>query len=59
MSFEAWNYDTWEICSPACDLGKKESVPVYKFLKEAIIRYKGEQFYDELEQAAQHLQNQE
>jgi len=58
MSFEAWNYDTWNICSPACDLGKKESVPVYKFLKDAITRYKGEQFYDELDQAAQHLQNQ-
>ncbi|MFT6335980.1 MAG: hypothetical protein ACJATI_002735 [Halioglobus sp.] len=56
-SFEAWNYDVWEICSPACDLGKKESVPVYKFLKEAIIRYKGDHFYDELDQAAEHFKN--
>ncbi len=54
-SFEAWNYDSWDICSPACDLGKKESVPVYKFLKAAIIRYKGKQFYEELEQAAEHM----
>ena len=60
-SFEAWNYDVWDICSPACDLGKKESVPVYKFLKEAIVRYKGVQFYEELEQAAEHMtrENQE
>lgn len=50
-SFEAWNYDLWEVCSPACELGKKESVPVYKFLKDAIIRYKGEDFYDELDKA--------
>jgi len=56
-TFEAWNYDTWDICSPACDLGKKESVPVYKFLKDAIVRYKGEHFYDELDQAAEHMAN--
>ena len=49
--------DVWEICSPACDLGKKESVPVYKFLKEAIVRYKGENFYDELDQAAEHMKS--
>jgi hypothetical protein len=56
-SFEAWNYDLWEICSPACELGKKESVPVYKFLKEAIVRYKGEEFYDELDQAVNYMKN--
>ncbi len=44
-SFEAWNYDLWEVCSPACELGKKESVPVYEFLKEAVVRYKCEEFY--------------
>lgn len=55
LSFEAWNYDVWNICSPACDLGKKESVPVYKFLKEAIVRYKGEEFYEELDQAVLHM----
>ena len=53
-SFEAWNYDLWEVCSPACELGKKESVPVYKFLKEAIIRYKGEDFYEELDLAVEY-----
>lgn len=56
-SFEAWNYDVWNICSPACDLGKKESVPVYQFLKEAIIRYKGESFYEELDHAANHMKD--
>ena len=33
----------------------KEQVPVYKFLKEAIIRRFGEDFYEELDAAAQYL----
>ncbi len=49
--FEAWNYDLWDICSAACDLGKKESVPVYQFLKDPIIKYKGIEFYNELDSA--------
>jgi len=55
--FEALNYDEWEICSAACDLGKKEQLPVYQFLKDAIIRKYGEDFYEELEAAAKHLEN--
>jgi len=40
------------LCRPACQLGRKLKVPVYKFLKEAIIRKYGEEFYDVLDQAA-------
>lgn len=47
--FEALNYDRWQICSPACDLGKELKVPVYKFLKDALIRKYGEEWYVELE----------
>ena len=47
--FEALNYDRWQICSPACDLGKELKVPVYQFLKEALIRKYGEDWYSELE----------
>lgn len=47
--FDALNYDRWQICSPACDLGKELKVPVYKFLKEALIRKYGENWYEELE----------
>jgi len=54
LGFEAWNYDEWDICSAACSLGNKLKVPVYKFLKEAIIRAKGEEFYDQLAEAAEH-----
>ncbi|MBW3466205.1 DUF3109 family protein [Arthrospiribacter ruber] len=46
--FEALNYDRWHICSPACSLGQTLGVPVYKFLKDALIRRYGEAWYQEL-----------
>lgn len=49
--FEALNYDKWSICSPACDLGAKLSVPVFKFLKEPLVRKYGEDWYKDLELA--------
>ncbi len=52
LGFEALNYHSWEICSAACELGKKEQVPVYRFVREAIIRKYGQEFYDELDGAA-------
>jgi hypothetical protein len=55
---EALNYDRWEICSAACTLGEKEKVPVYQFLKSAIIRKYGADFYEELDGAAQFLASQ-
>ena len=36
-------------------LGKKENLPVYKFLKEPLIRKFGQAWYDELEIAAEEL----
>lgn len=47
----ALNYSRWHICSPACDLGKQMKLPVYKFLKEALIRRFGADFYSKLEVA--------
>ena len=49
--FEALNYDQWDICSAACDLGRKERMPVFRFVREAIIRKWGEDFYEQLEAA--------
>ena len=46
---EALNYDKWDICEPACACGEKLKVPVFKFLKKAIIRKWGELFFKELE----------
>ena len=51
VPFESLTYDVWDICSAACDLGKKEKLPLYKFLKEALIRKYGDSFYEELEKA--------
>ncbi len=52
VDFEALNYDRWEICKAACTLGAKLKIPVYKFLKEPLIRKYGEIFYSALEDAA-------
>lgn len=48
----AVNYDVWDICSDACTLGKNLKVPVYVFLKDALIRKFGEEFYEALDGAA-------
>lgn len=45
---EAINYNRWSICSPACTLGRELQVPLYKFLKEPLIRKYGEAWYAEL-----------
>lgn len=44
-----------DLCSAACKLGKKLKVPVYRFLKEAIIRKYGTDFYQSLEATAEHM----
>lgn len=55
--FEALNYHHWEICSAACELGEKEQVPVYRFVRDAIIRKYGTDFYEELDGAAAFLKS--
>jgi Protein of unknown function (DUF3109) len=51
---EVVNYEPREtMCQPGCTLGKRLKVPAYTFLKEALIRKYGEDFYGALEQAAQ------
>lgn len=46
--YDALNYDRWSICSPACSFGKELNVPLYKFLKDALIRKYGKAWYKEL-----------
>ncbi len=48
-NFEALNYDRWDICSDACKAGKAAKLPIYRFVKEALIRKYGADFYDELD----------
>ena len=50
--FTAVNYHKWAICDPACSLGSALKVPIYKFVKEALIRKFGQIWYNELELVA-------
>jgi len=52
--FEAVNYHKWDICSAACQLGKALGVPVYRFLKDPLIRKYGEGWYAELVAQIEH-----
>jgi hypothetical protein len=52
-TYELLNYEPRQIlCSPACALGEKLKMPVYVFLKEALIRKYGTEFYHALDIAA-------
>jgi len=53
--FSAVNYHKWHICSDACALGEKLGVPVYQFVKEALVRKFGQQWFDELDKVAKEL----
>lgn len=53
--YTALNYEKWDICEPACACGEKLEVPVYKFLKEPLIRAFGPTFYQELEVVSREL----
>lgn len=51
------NYHRWNVCSSACENGRKLGIPVYKSLREPIIRRFGEEFYKALECAEDLLKN--
>ncbi len=50
-TFTAANYERWDICEAACKNGHALQVPVYRFLKNALIRKFGADFYQRLEKA--------
>ncbi len=50
--FTAVNYHKWSICSDACSLGNELKKPVYEFVKEALIKKFGKQWFLELEKIA-------
>lgn len=56
-NFIAVNYHEWDICKDAVICGEKNKVPVYVFLKDALIRKFGKDWYDELCIAGQALKN--
>lgn len=50
------NYEPREdLCKAACSLGKKLKVPVHIFLKDALIRKYGNDFYEALNATAEHI----
>ena len=49
VNFTAINYDRWDICAAACILGRQKKLPVFRFLKNGLIRKFGVGFYEQLE----------
>ena len=52
------NYHRWDVCRSACENGCKRDIPVYKSVKDAIIRRFGEEFYGALEAAEKFIKEQ-
>jgi hypothetical protein len=48
-SFKAVNYHKWHICRAALKKGKMDKVPLHRFLKPALVRKYGTDWYEELE----------
>lgn len=53
--FTAVNYHKWSVCKCALKRGRKEGMPVYQFLKGPLVRAFGQEWYDQLEEAARLL----
>jgi len=54
--FEAVNYHKWGICSAACAYGKSLKVPLYRFLKEPLVRKYGDDWYNGLVNAIENAE---
>ncbi len=52
-NLEALNYHEWDICRSAVRYGRKQGVPVYRFVKDALIRRYGGNWFRELEETAE------
>lgn len=57
-SYDAANYNKWDVCKAAILKGQKEDISIYQFLKEPLIRKYGSEWYRELEQTVAELQKQ-
>ena len=51
--FLAVEYHQWEVCRSACRLGAELKLPLYRFLREPLVRRFGEDWYRQLDEAAQ------
>ena len=55
--FTAVNYHRWNVCNCARTLGGKSGTPIYRFLREPLIRRFGAAWYEQLEIADAELKN--
>jgi hypothetical protein len=55
--FDAVNYQQIDICQPGRECGNQQQLPLYRFLKEPLIRKYGEKWFEELELVAEQLKN--
>ena len=51
----ALNYNRWDVCRDAVKKGHELHLPVYKFLKEPLIRRFGAEFYEKLCEAGKQI----
>lgn len=49
------NYNRWSVCKDAVALGNQLHLPIYKFLKDPLIRQFGQEWYDQLCDVAEAL----
>ena len=50
--YPAVNYHRWKVCRSAEMLGEKTQIPIYRFLREPLIRKFGKKWYDMLDLCA-------
>jgi hypothetical protein len=53
--FDGVNYEKLKICKPGRICGKSNNLPLYKYLKEPLIRKYGEEWYNEISLVAENL----
>ncbi|MFH2094759.1 MAG: DUF3109 family protein [Bacteroidota bacterium] len=54
-TFSAVNYNQWDICTHARIKGESLGLPLYRFLEDALVRKFGQEWFNELDLAAQAL----
>ena len=53
--YDAVNFDDWDLCQSALVKGETDGIPVFRFVREALIRKFGQEWYDQLDYASTHL----
>lgn len=47
-NYDAVNYHKWKICSPACKCSSQIKTPIFQFVKHALIRKYGKEWFEKL-----------